>query len=335
VDNEENLMFANKSLLEYFSVDKEAFGKKLDKIIPLPIAALFHEKHSFVLSGGLQDQGIVKSVMADGKEHVYQVLIFPIGDNVAGRMVGGEALDITEAWHARKLETQMAKDKLKQQKKIAEAIIQAQEQERARIGHELHDNVNQILSSGQLYLNHLTQGLENFEDVKDKTLDIIKLAIEEIRNLSRAMVAPDLDQDGLVISIHELVEDLRFSGLFYISFSHGKMADLELISQSKKITLFRIIQEQTRNIVKYSKAKNVEISLFCCDDQVRLEIADDGKGFDPKNTRRGLGLSNIYERTRLYNGKVLLTTAPGKGCSIIVNIPFETRDTSMMNIRKH
>jgi len=125
-----------------------------------------------------------------------------------------------------------------------------------------------------------------------------------------------------VSSIRELVNDLRFVRLFNIRFVHSSSDDIEILSQHKKITLFRIIQEQTKNIVKYSTAKNVEISLHCCNNQVRLIIRDDGKGFDSQTTRRGLGLSNIYERTQLYNGKVMLTTAPGKGCSVIVNIPL-------------
>jgi len=352
IDEDENLMFANKSLLEHFHLDRAAFGKNLNSVISGPAANIFSEKHNLVLKCNRRDQSIVKSTMADGKEHVYQVTVFPIHGAAPGMMVGGEALDITESYIARQeekatserllymseevrvLETQLAKQKLKEQKKVAEAIIQAQEEERGRIGHELHDNVNQILASGQLYLGILNKEHENFQEIKDKTMEIVQLGIEEIRNLSRSMVMPDLKEGGLVASISELVEDLRFVKLFNIGFVHSKLCDVESISQGKKVTLFRIIQEQTKNIVKYSNAKNVEISLYCGGDQVRLLIKDDGNGFDAQNTRRGLGLSNIYERTRLYGGKVVLNTAPGKGCSVIVNIPVELHDISSQNSRK-
>jgi signal transduction histidine kinase len=142
------------------------------------------------------------------------------------------------------------------------------------------------------------------------------------------LVVPDLKKGGLVASIDELVGDLCFDNLFEVDFRHSKTCDIEVMTQTKKITLFRIVQEQMKNIVKYSKAKKVLIALNIDKDRVRLEIKDDGEGFDPKGTRRGIGLSNIYERTRLYNGKAMLTTAPGKGCSIIVSIPFEDRDLS-------
>ncbi|HEY4062954.1 MAG TPA: ATP-binding protein [Puia sp.] len=202
-----------------------------------------------------------------------------------------------------------------------EAIIVAREAERTRIGHELHDNVNQILASGQLYLSLLHQDTENFREIKNKTMEILNMAIEEIRTLSRSMVVQGMKAGGLIASIKDLINDLRYCGLFVIGFTHSDICDLELLNQNKKVALFRIVQEQTRNILKYSKAKRISISLEINFDRVRLEIKDDGQGFDPENTQKGLGLSNIFERARLYNGKALLNTSPGKGCSVIVNIP--------------
>jgi PAS domain S-box-containing protein len=222
---------------------------------------------------------------------------------------------------ARALEAQLAEHRLTEQKGTAEAIIRAQEDERTRIGHELHDNVNQILASGKMYLSHLNKGSGDFREVKEKIKELLELAIEEVRILSKAMVLPDLKKGGLVASIDDLVTDLRFSNLFEVDFIHCETARLEEMNQSKKVTLFRIVQEQTKNILKYSKAGTVEISLHMQNNWVRLAIKDDGVGFDPEKIRRGLGLSNIYERARLYDGKVWLNAAPGRGCKIVVTIP--------------
>jgi PAS domain S-box-containing protein len=223
---------------------------------------------------------------------------------------------------ARGVEVQLAEHRLKEQKRTAEAIIKAQEQERTRIGHELHDNINQILASGHLYLDVLNKDTDDFQEIKDKTKEILQLAIEEVRILSKAMVLPDLKKGGLVASIEDLVNDLRFGDLFEVEFTHSEVSVLEEMGQNKKVTLFRIIQEQTKNIIKYSKAKRVKIVLNTDLGQVRLEIQDDGVGFDPENTHRGLGLANIFERTRLYDGNAILGTSPGKGCCVNVNIPF-------------
>jgi PAS domain S-box-containing protein len=237
------------------------------------------------------------------------------------RMIG-TVQDISEI---KKLEAQLFEQQLQQQKGVAEAVIQSQEEERARIGHELHDNVNQILSTAQLYLRLLDPQKENFSEIKEKSLESVLLGIEEIRKLSKEMVIPNLRGDGLIASINAIVEDLRFINPFHIYFEHDLQSDIESISKATKINIFRIVQEQVKNIIKYSQAESVEISLHCSNKQLRLLISDDGIGFDSKNTRLGMGLSNIYRRSRLDNGKVILNTSPGNGCSLIVNIPIDAK----------
>ncbi len=211
---------------------------------------------------------------------------------------------------------------LRQQKTIAEAIIQAQQDERARIGNELHDNVNQILTCAHLYIATLERQHPDFEMLKKKAMDILFMGIEEIRSLSREMVMHDFQKDGLIGSVRNLLDDIRFTRAFTVQFVHSDINIIESLNPNIKITLFRIIQEQVKNIIRYSHGTNIQISLHCCDLQFRLQVKDDGAGFDPETTKRGLGLSNIYERTRLYNGKVILDSAPGRGCSLIVNIPL-------------
>ncbi len=211
---------------------------------------------------------------------------------------------------------------LRQQKSIAESIIQAQQDERARIGNELHDNINQILTCAHLYVATLEREHPDFDMLKKKAMDILLMGIEEIRNLSREMVMHDFQKDGLIGSVSNLVDDVRFSKAFTVQFVHSDINTIEALNPNIRITIFRIIQEQVKNIIKYSHGTNIQISLHCCDLQFRLQIKDDGVGFDPETTKRGLGLSNICERTRLYNGKVILDSAPGRGCSLIVNIPL-------------
>ena len=91
VDEEGNLMFGNRSFLEYFRLDKSAFGKELTTILPAPIAGILSEKHAGVLRSGQQDSDVVRSLIADGSEQLYQITVFPVRGNAPGRMVGGEA----------------------------------------------------------------------------------------------------------------------------------------------------------------------------------------------------------------------------------------------------
>ena len=219
----------------------------------------------------------------------------------------------------KELETQLMEEKLQRQKEISETVIRVQEKERTRIGHELHDNVNQILSTVKLFIDMLTPAGQEEKEIKKKSLDYIVTAIDEIRKLSKELVEPQLNQNGLVASIDTLVEDIHLSTSIKIKFTHDQ--ENELLSPGKKVTIFRIVQEQLKNILKHSKANQVDINLQSTTSTVNLIIKDNGIGFDLRQTHRGIGLSNIYERTRFYNGSADIQTASGKGCCLNISIP--------------
>jgi PAS domain S-box-containing protein len=101
IDEDENLMFANRSLLEYFNLDTTVFGRKLDSLIPGPIARIFQDKHNHTFKSGRRNKSLVKSLTPDGKEHVYQVIVFPIHGAGPGKIAGGEAQDVTASYNAR------------------------------------------------------------------------------------------------------------------------------------------------------------------------------------------------------------------------------------------
>jgi signal transduction histidine kinase len=87
------------------------------------------------------------------------------------------------------------------------------------------------------------------------------------------------------------------------------------------VTLFRIVQEQLKNILKYSKADKAEIYLQCRNSNACLMIKDNGIGFDTRQASTGIGLSNIHERARFYNGQVSIESSKGNGCLLTVLIP--------------
>jgi signal transduction histidine kinase len=225
----------------------------------------------------------------------------------------------------RELQHQLIRQKELAQKKMREACVRAEHLERERIGQELHDNVCQILTSAQLYLSCLTPDNEDFETLKKKTAGILASAIEEVRALSHTIVPPALPEKGLVECVSDLVDDIRYTRHLSIDFSWSDQAVIETQDRELKQTVFRIIQEQMHNIGKYSRAANVRITLQGVNEQLRLQISDDGVGFDPKTVRQGLGLNGIIRRAKLFNGKAIFNSAPGKGCTLIVAIPLELK----------
>jgi signal transduction histidine kinase len=224
---------------------------------------------------------------------------------------------------SRKAEDLLIKQELNKQKLIAQAMVDAQEKERAEIGKELHDNINQILSTTKLYLELAKNDNKDRLSLINRSAGNIHNAIREIRNISRNLVPTSIGDLGLVDSITDLVESLRTTRAINVEFYPVGNFD-EKISDKAKLMLFRIIQEQINNVLKHSEARNliIELILEDADSRIELSITDDGKGFDPyKAGKKGLGLSNIMSRADLFGGKVTIQSAPGRGCKLRVQVP--------------
>ena len=235
------------------------------------------------------------------------------------RMVGS-MMDITER---KELERKVMKQEIERQKIIAQAVIDAQEKERGEIGKELHDNVNQILSTARLYLE-LARSDENERlNMIKRSYDNIYDAIQEIRSISRSLVPPSIGDLGIIESIHDLVENIRGTKKINLEFYHsGPELDAQ-IGTKQKLMLFRIIQEQVTNVLKHAEAKKIIIELILDDNMVNLAVSDDGKGFDLEKIRnKGVGLQNMSSRTELFNGKLTIVTSPGNGCKLNIHVPI-------------
>lgn len=205
--------------------------------------------------------------------------------------------------------------------KINEAELVAiaakvREKERKLIGQELHDNINQILFSAKLFAEMLNPADAGEAEIQQKTVTYVARAIEEIRKLAGEMVKPTHEEKGLVDSIRQIIDDIHFSTPIKIEFKHSK--NIECLAHDKQITLLRIVQEQIKNVIKYSKASLVNIKIYFRNGKASLLIKDNGIGFDPKQAHNGIGLSNIYERAQSMNGVVNLQSSKGLGCTLSV-----------------
>jgi PAS domain S-box-containing protein len=228
-------------------------------------------------------------------------------------------IDITER---KNLEQRLFRKEINRQKLITSATIEGQEKERKEIGKELHDNINQILTTTQLYLEIAKATAD------ETTLEMIQLSsksvnntINEIRKLSRSLTPPSLGDLGLVESVKDLCDSIKTTQIFDIRFYH-KDFDEAGLQENLKLMLFRIIQEQINNIIKYAEATTILLRLITDGDQLMLVISDNGKGFDPATVKKGLGLNNIINRTELLFGTAEIRSSPEQGCIIIVTIPL-------------
>ena len=234
------------------------------------------------------------------------------------RMIGSMQ-DVTET---KELQKKLILQELQKQKVVAQAIVDAQEKERLEIGKELHDNVNQILSTARLYLE-LAKSDENERiEMIDRSTENIRDAINEIRFISRSLVPPSIGDIGLVETIKELVDSVQATKKLQVQFySEG---NIDAVTPDKqKLMLYRIVQEQVSNVLKHANARNIVIELMLEEEFIDLSISDDGKGFEyGKNGKKGVGLTNIASRTELFNGKLNIVTSPGKGCKLNIHVPI-------------
>ncbi|MFT4022266.1 MAG: ATP-binding protein [Flavihumibacter sp.] len=127
---------------------------------------------------------------------------------------------------------------------------------------------------------------------------------------------------GLISSVNDLVQNINLTRQLTARFTYDNNLDL-LLPAKQKLMMFRVIQEQVNNILKHAKATNLLISISYHPKHCRLEITDDGIGFELSSAKRknGVGLSNIYSRAALFNGDVQIVTSTGKGCQLVITVP--------------
>ena len=222
----------------------------------------------------------------------------------------------------KELERRLAREKLQQQKRINEALLEGIEKQRLEMSSELHDNVNQILASAKLYMEIGLGDTKNESPVARQGLQHIQDAMTEIRRLSHELAPPSMRRLSLVEAICEHTDSLQQLYGIAVSFTTALNGSTHSLPEDLEMTLFRIVQEQTANIRKYAKAGSIDISLSKKNNTILMVIQDDGIGFDMQKIKRGLGLANIMSRAAIFNGKAEFTTAPGKGCRLDVTIPM-------------
>ena len=98
------------------------------------------------------------------------------------------------------------------------------------------------------------------------------------------------------------------------------------LSRDLQLNVYRILQEQLRNITKYAKCKNIEVDLIAKNGKIKMRIMDDGIGFDVNAVKGGIGFANMKRRVELFSGRFHIFSSPGNGCELEIGIPLKTQD---------
>jgi two-component system, NarL family, sensor histidine kinase UhpB len=223
-------------------------------------------------------------------------------------------------------EIKKSQEKLNEQqaifrKSLALSVIEAQETERNRWALELHDNICQMLAVSKLYME-IGLNKPNNTSVLLQSKAIVEDAINEIRTISYNIKPPQFELLTLGESIRILVSNIkRFQDFeFIMDFNEVREMNLRI---EHKLMIYRVIQEQLNNILKYASATDIFLSITIEDGRVTVYIQDDGIGFDPEKIKNGIGLNNIRSRLQAFSGNLTINSAPGKGCELIAVFNLE------------
>ncbi len=204
----------------------------------------------------------------------------------------------------------------KELSRLSQRILSAQEEERRRIAHTLHDELGQTLAAIKLELSTLQGRIP--EDRMNSLREMLNQAISQTRNLAHSLRPPLLDDLGLGPSLRRLGERVEEASDLKIRL-HIDLA--ERLPQEHEGLLFSAAQEALRNIQSHARAQHVEISLVRTSDSIILTVTDDGVGFDPERLP-GLGLRGIRERVEGIGGKMRIISHPGEGTRIELEVPY-------------
>ena len=216
-------------------------------------------------------------------------------------------------------------ERLRHEEQLLRKMLALQDRERKLVAHEIHDGLVQYVTGAKMILEGLRHQLEGGSKLKPEELaavgDLLGKAIDEGRRTISNLRPLIIDEEGLLEAINYLVAEETGRGLLAISFMHA--VTFEHLPPLLETTLFRIVQEAMTNIRRHARARRAEIRLVQDEGQLKLEIRDDGVGFDPKAIPEDrFGVRGIVERARLFGGSARIRSEPGRGTLIAVRLPL-------------
>jgi two-component system sensor histidine kinase UhpB len=249
-------------------------------------------------------------------------------NGAALRMIGTDS-DITE----RKRAEQALRRSSERIRELAGRLISAQEEERRRIARELHDDLNQKVAALSIAISNMRRQLPPASDSMRNELSRLQTRtnelVNDVRQLSHELHPAALEDAGLVAVLKSFAAEL--SRLDGIEIDLTVPEDRQPIPHDIAVCMFRVAQESLRNVVKHSGADRAEVALSVGEGAVTLLVRDDGRGFSVGRARQhgGLGLVSIAERVRLLNGRFDVTSRPGSGTTVRVQVPVRKEVASL------
>jgi PAS domain S-box-containing protein len=234
--------------------------------------------------------------------------------------------------------TRLAESRAKMLQSLAVELIEAEERERRRIAHVLHEDLQQIIAAARYQLQEVQQNSPSREPTLSIVEDLLEESIGKARLLSHELSPAVLVHSGLIEALKWLASHMEQQ--FGLQIKLEVKASLpQLDSVPIKVFIFRAIQELLFNVVKHARAKSAQVALSFADSRLTVMVRDPGAGFesgkfDLTDTRFGFGLISLRERARHMGGDLVIESAAGKGSRLTMTLPISlaTPDPDAMPI---
>ncbi|MBC7759733.1 MAG: hypothetical protein H7069_12815 [Phormidesmis sp. FL-bin-119] len=211
---------------------------------------------------------------------------------------------------------------LNHQLELTRTVFISQEEERKRIGQDLHDDVGTALSRLRLVIEFSQESKSNTATFAADCKGIIDHIIDDVRHISHNLSPVGITLYGFSGALEDLCESIQRNSKLAVHFNNEAFDLLEKLNELKTISLYRILEELLNNTIKHADASTAEISFT--ENQAGLQVSyrDDGKGLDTGITKKGIGIQNIKNRMEVIGAQEMFTTHPEKGFSFTLLIPL-------------
>lgn len=221
-------------------------------------------------------------------------------------------------------QNQLLNERTDQVKSLSEALTQAEEKERKRLSHVLHDDLQQVLYAVRTKLDLVTDEETSEKRVRrllTRALEMLDEGIDITRTLATDLNPP------VECSLWNTLEWLTIR----MQETHGLSVELRAsgedrdIEKGLQVLVVRLVQELLFNVVKHAETKEATLRLRESDDRLYIVVEDQGAGFDPDDveTECGFGLASVSDRIKLVGGTFEVDTAPGQGTRVVLGVPYQ------------
>ena len=225
-------------------------------------------------------------------------------------------------------EVEFAHERQQLERLRTQAVLEAEETERRRIGSDLHDGVGQLLTAAKLNLHALGEQL-NVQTVGQQTLlqnalDVVDESFREVRGISHNLMPNALIKRGLAQAVRDFLDKVTPDGRLKINLEVAGLDRGGRLEPTTENVLFRVIQELVQNILKHARATEVTLQIIRHPEELTVLVEDNGVGFDPAalGAEAGIGLRNIESRMAFLGGWADFDAAPGRGTTVTLEVPL-------------